>query len=189
MPVKRQARRCKACANRGRVPGKWALEGQEVCEDCGGRAPQNLAAARRRKLEKQAASQLARMNLPPVDNPLRALAEHAAIQIAWRDTCMGLVNLLNGEIRYSSPGQGLEQLRAEVALMERAHDRVTVALSALGRLNVDERLAAISQQKADMLSAALSHALADQGLTAEQNSAIRRGFASKLRVLEGGKAA
>lgn len=185
----RQAKRCKSCPKRGRNPGKWAMEGQEVCEDCGGKAPQTIAAARRRQLEQKARNQLARMGLPPVANALEALAEHAALVIAWRDKCAELVNVLNGEIRYSSPGQGLEQLRAEVGLLERAYDRATVTLSALARLNIDDRLAAIEQQKADMLAAALSAALLEGGVTGDQATEVRREFAARLRVLEGGKAA
>jgi hypothetical protein len=65
--------------------------------------------------------------------------------VAWKNAIAGLVNELPA-LRYSS-AEGSEQMRSEVALWERALDRCEKVLTAMARLNIDERLARVSEEQ------------------------------------------
>jgi hypothetical protein len=175
MARKRQAIRCHAKTHKGEPCGFYAMEGQLVCRKHGGMAPQARVAAKVRQGEEKARRQLARLDLPPVENALEALRQHAAVVIEWRDRTAGMVNVLNGEIRFESSVR-LEQLRSEVMLWERALDRATVTLSALARCQVDERLTTIRENDARRIEGALSKALAEAGLTGDAAARARRTF-------------
>lgn len=132
----------------------WAVRGATVCVAHGGAAPQVRAAAAAREAESRGRAVLARLNLPPVDDPLTELAKIAAEAVAWKDAMAGKVSELT-ELRYKA-GEGGEQLRAEVALWERALDRCERFLTAMARLNIDERLAAISEAQAAAVLGAIA---------------------------------
>jgi hypothetical protein len=158
MASRRQARRCKARRSTDRQPCEaFAMDGAVVCSAHGGRAPQVKAAARRRGLERQAAAELARLDVQPLDDPLSELALLAGQVVAWKDAMAGLVNQLAG-LRYEGDGSG-EQLRAEVALLERAFDRCERVLTAMARLNIDERLTEISEARAGQIMSFLAAVL------------------------------
>src|SRR5262245_41041046 len=99
----------------------WAMQGQLVCNKHGGGAPQNRAAAARRILDERAAKELARLDVPPVTNPLAELARTAGQAVAFKDAMAAKVNLL-ADVGYQST-MGLEQTKAELGLWERALDR------------------------------------------------------------------
>ncbi|MFJ6540505.1 hypothetical protein ACIQMP_07655 [Streptomyces sp. NPDC091385] len=163
----------------------WALKGQTVCRVHGGSAPQNLAAAERRvaeeRLEEETRRALAVLDVPPVDNPLTALALLAGQVTAWKDALAERVNELN-RIRFTDE-KGAEQLRSEVALYERAMDRCVNVLGTIGRLRIDERLAAISEQQAAKVIGAIEAALAHAGITGEAASAAKAVAARRLRAV------
>ena len=120
------------------------------------------------KAEQQARRELARLNLPPVENALTALAQITAEAIGWKDRMAGVVNDLTS-LRYESEGEGGgEQLRAEVALWERALDRCEKFLTSMARLSIDERLAAIDEQQAAFVLSVLEAALDSIGIQPEQ---------------------
>lgn len=131
----------------------------------------------------QAQRQLARLDLPPVNDPLTALADIAGQVVGFKDVVADRVNALSA-IRFTDD-KGAEQLRSEVALFERALDRCEKFLTSMARLNIDERLAAIEQQKVDMVTAALSAALAELGLTEDQQREASDGISRRLRVVAG----
>lgn len=113
---------------------------------------------RKHAVSQQARAELARLNLPPVDDPLSALAAVTAEVIGWKDQMAGLVNKL-ASVRYEGDGMG-EQLRAEVALFERALDRCEKFLTAMARLDIDDRLARVSEAQAAVIIGVLLAALA-----------------------------
>lgn len=173
-----EERRCTATASggftrperKGERCKKWAMAGQTVCDHHGGMAEQNRIAGARRVAEAKLQAQAADMVGVPVDNPLTELAGLAGRARAWMDLMQGRVEILltatdptaaedGGEngIRYRG-GAG-EQLRAEVALYERAMDRLGKFLADYGRLGIDERLARISERQADTVIAAIEAAL------------------------------
>lgn len=179
-------RRCTATAKRsGLACQHWALQGQKVCGVHGGKAKQNLRAGKKRvteaKIEEETRRALARLDVAPVDNPLTALSEIAGQVVAWKDALAERVNELT-RIRFTDD-KGAEQLRAEVALYERAMDRCVTVLSTIGRLRIDERLAAISERQATTVIAAIEAALTHAGVTGQQATAAKQIAARHLRAV------
>ena len=127
------------------------------------------AKARERAAEEEARKQIARLDLPPVEDPLSELAKVCAQVVAWKDSMAGRVNELNS-LRYST--EGGEQLRAEVALWERALDRCERFLTAMARLDIDERLAKISEARAEMIITVFAAALERAGVEGELLDAV-----------------
>jgi len=127
--------------------------------------------------------ELARLDLAPVDNPLIEMGRVAAQVLWFKDRVAERVNELTS-IRYSTDGG--EQLRAEVALFERAMDRCEKFLTAMARLNIDERLARIEEKQSDLITFAVTAALEELGLSTDQQAEARRGVARHLRAVPGG---
>lgn len=181
-------RRCQARskASEGGQCGAFAMRGQEVCRFHGGATKKAKAAANRRIAEAEVADEtrraLAVLDVTPVENPLSALSEVAGQILAWKDRLSFRVNALNERIRYEDD-KGAEQLRAEVALYERALDRSVNVLATIGRLNIDERLAAISEKQADAVIAAIEAALAHAGVTGDRAAEAKRIAARHLRAV------
>ncbi|MHB9857623.1 hypothetical protein [Streptomyces sp. YIM S03343] len=181
-------RRCWARSKKrdGGQCGATAMTGQNVCRHHGGASPQAIARAEQRVAEAEVADAtrraLATLDIAPVDNPLTALSEVAGQILAWKDQLAARVNDISDAIRYKD-GRGAEQLRAEVALYERALDRSITALSAIARLNIDERLAAISEKQADAVITAIEAALAHAGVTGERSVEAKKVAARHLRVV------
>jgi len=167
----------------GEQCGAIAMNGQDVCRFHGGASKQARAAAARRVAEAELTEQtrraLAVLDVAPVDNPLTALSELAGQVVAWKDALAARVNELE-RIRFTDD-KGAEQLRAEVALYERAMDRCINVLATIGRLKIDERLAAISEKQADLVITAIEAALAYAGITGEQAADAKKVAARHLR--------
>lgn len=161
-------------------PAGWGTDhaGTGCCKLHGGNTRDHRTAA----LREQAERTLADLNAPPVDNPLTELARIAGQVVAWKDGIADRVNELTS-LRYSTDGG--EQLRAEVALFERALDRCERFLTAMAKLNIDERLTRISEQQAALVNHAVIAALQELGLPAEQQQEARRGVARHLRAVSG----
>jgi hypothetical protein len=147
----------------------------------GGGTPQARAKAKARRAEEDAAKALARLDVPPVADPLTALAQLAGQAIAFKDILAARVNELR-QIRYRD-SKGAEQLRSEVALWERALDRCERFVSAMARLNIDERLAQIEERQVDIVANAISATLTDLGLPEETLREARRGIVRHLRIV------
>jgi|HubBroStandDraft_5_1064220.scaffolds.fasta_scaffold76976_3 hypothetical protein len=150
--------------------------GSGNCKHHGGSTP----SGRKSALEQQARLELARLNLPPVEDPLTQLAAVTAEVLAWKDAWAAKVNDLTS-VRYEGTGAG-EQLRAEIAVWERALDRCERFLVAMARLNIDERLAAISEAQAAAVIEAIGVACDAVRMPPEQRriaiSAVREHFAA-----------
>lgn len=181
-------RRCGATVknrdNAGERCPNWAMQEQSVCKRHGGGSPQAIKKAARKiaevTLNQQANKLLVTLGADPVDNPLTALSELAGEVLAFKNALGAKVNALE-EIRYKG-GAG-EQLRAEVALYERAIDRAGNLLGNIARLNIDERLAAINEKQAGVVIAAIEAALAHAGITGEAAVEAKVVAARRLRAL------
>jgi hypothetical protein len=131
--------------------------------------------------EQTARRELAKLDVGPVSDYLGAFAEVTGQVLAWKDVAARMVNDLDG-LRYESFGNGGgEQLRSEVALWERALDRCEKFLSAMARMNIDERLARVTERQMDMLTAAMTAALTEMGLGPEEVRDVRVRVARHLR--------
>jgi hypothetical protein len=120
------------------------------------------------------------MNVVPVDNPLEELQKLAGRVLAWEKAIGEMVNRLT-DIRYESEHGG-EQLRAEVALLERAMDRCERVLVAMARLNIDERVVRISERQAALVVDVLKGALDDLGIDRREEE-VRKVMAKRLRLV------
>lgn len=170
---------CKAPAGRG-----TDHRGYGRCSWHGGCAPNAVKAAARQRAEAEARQELAKLNVRPVGNPLLTLRRLAGQAEAWKETCARLVNRLTDDsVRYEGRLHG-EMVRAEVGMWQDSMRQSASIVTALAKLDIDDRLAAVEQQKADMLSVAFAAALARAQLPAELESGVRAEFASRLRVLQ-----
>jgi hypothetical protein len=160
-------RQCTATSKRsGEQCKRIAAPGATKCYMHGGRT----AKAQQRATEDRARAELARLDLPPVDDPLSELARITGQVIGWKDQIAAKVNELTS-LRYEGEGSG-EQLRAEVALWERALDRCERFLTAMARLNIDERLASISEARAEVIISVFAAALERAGVEGDLANAV-----------------
>jgi hypothetical protein len=125
---------------------------------------------------------LATLDVDPIDDPLQALLNLGGQVLAWQEAAATLVNRLNDQIRYEG-ASGAEQLRAEVALYERAMDRAAHVLGLIAKLNIEERLAAVSERQADKVIAAIDAALAHAGITGTAAADAKRVAGRHLRAV------
>lgn len=190
-------RRCTGIATGGKTRPErkgeqclhWAIPGGTVCAWHGGGASQVRAAANRRLADEALMRKAAGLVGEPVDNPLAELANLAGRARAFMELMEERVQTLldggstgDGQCGIRYKGGAGEQLRAEVALYERAMDRVGKFLADFGRLNIDSRLAQIEEAKADVVLRAIDAALAHAGVTGPQATEAKRVAARHLRA-------
>lgn len=144
------AGRCGRKTKRGPCKA-WPVKGATVCAAHGGRAPQVRRKAAERVAAQQALADLGRHGVVPVVNPLEALAGLAGEIVATKDIFRERVSQLREEAWRYSDAKGGEQLRAEIAMYERALDRSARVLADIARLKIDERLTAITEQQVQTL--------------------------------------
>ncbi|MEU1556775.1 hypothetical protein ABZ517_29310 [Streptomyces scabiei] len=137
----------------------------------------------RRQVEVEARQVLAELGVAPVEDPLAQLLKLAGEVLAWQRATAALVNGLEDGIRYRG-ANGAEQLRAEIALYERAMDRAVAVLSAIARLNIDERLVAVTEKQADAMVGAINAALAAAGVDGDRAAKARVAAARHLRLVK-----
>lgn len=130
-------------------------------------------------VEAKARQQLARMDVAPITDPLTELGKIAGEVVAWKDSMREKVNALTS-IRYDA-GESGEQLRAEVALLERAFDRCERFLTAMARLDIDERLARVTIAQKLMVLRAVEAALASAGVAGPAAVEAKKVAARHLR--------
>lgn len=116
------------------------MRGQARCDMHGGKTPRPAAVARRTLAADRLRRSLDQVDVRDVADPLAEYRRVVAESIAFKDALAGHVASLEDRLRYSDD-KGAEQLRAEVALYERALDRVGRFLAEWVRLGIDEKLA------------------------------------------------
>ena len=151
------------------------------CSWHGGSSPSGTHSAIGQQVEAQAAKLLYQYDAPAVTNHLEALQKLAGRALALEETIGGIVNDLRS-FRYESEGGG-EQLRAEVAVLERAMDRAGRLLVDIARLNIEERMARVTEKQAAIVQDALSAALSEMGFTMEQRRDATMRLGRHLRAV------
>lgn len=159
----------------------WGTDhpGYGACRLHGGSTATQTTGAIRRRAEAEARAVLAELGAAPVDDPLAALLKLAGQVLSWQEATATLVNELE-EVRYEG-ATGAEQLRAEVALYERAMDRAVNVLAAIARLNIEERLARVTERQADAVIEAIDAALAAAGVVGQDAARAKQAAARHLR--------
>lgn len=155
---------CGAKTRSGEPCKAYAIAGGTRCRMHGGAAPQVKQAAAERLVDQQARRALEGISeFTAVDNPLAELSLLAGRARQWMNVMAERVAELE-RFRYTTMTGG-EELRAEVALYERAMDRTAKMLEGIAKLNIDERLSVIREQQVERILAAVEAALAHVGVT------------------------
>jgi hypothetical protein len=163
------------------------VTGATVCRMHGGAARQVKAKGAERIAEEKAQRALGQLTAvlgtaEPVANPLQALAEIAGEALRWKQVIAERVSEMQ-QIRYTD-AKGSEQLRAEIAVFERAMDRCSTILASIVRLNIDERLAAITDRQGHLIAGVIVSVLEQLDL-GDQVDRARELVAVELERLEG----
>lgn len=178
-----QRRQCTATSHRtSQRCLRWAIKGGTVCATHGGTTPVVRAAAQRRLIEAEADAMISRMDIGPVENPLLELKKLAGRVLAWERLFEEKRQSIS-EWRYKSDSG--EQLRAEVAVVERAMDRCANVLVAIAKLNLDERLVQLEESKAALVEQLVLGVFTDLQLTPVQIREGRASLGRRLRAITG----
>ncbi len=154
-----------------------AMQGSPRCRMHGGASPQARSAARVRLAERRALAVLEREGIPPMTDPLAALQQLAGEALRLKEYFADRLAALE-QLRYE--GRAGEQLRAEVALFERALDRAQKFALDLAKLNLEDRLVRLSEAQGRMLAQCVEAALQACGL--EDRLDLRAEIAQQLRL-------
>ncbi|MFF0409070.1 hypothetical protein ACFYUY_01370 [Kitasatospora sp. NPDC004745] len=167
------------------LPAGWGTDHAGVgrCKLHGGKTGGQRVKAAHLQAEREVREVLAELDVVPVDDPLTALAQLAGQVVAWQESIAVIVNRLGDEVRYEGRS-GVEQLRAEVGLYERAMDRTNTVLATIARLDIDGRLVRIEEAKAQLLMEAVQAGLAAIGVVGEQAATVKQVMARKLRAVK-----
>jgi hypothetical protein len=164
----------------GNAAGKGTdHKGAGNCSNHGGCTPTGRMAA----LNEQAQRLLYKYDAEPVTDTLGALQRLAGRALALEETIGQLVNDLSS-IRYESGGENSsEQLRSEVAVLERAMDRCGRLLVDIAKLNIEERLAKVTEAQAAVAADAMRTVLREMGLPIEQQQDAQARLGRHLRAV------
>lgn len=151
-----EPRRCTATAKATGLRCERApIKGGAVCYVHGGRAKQVQAAAARRlaaeKVEREVRQALADEGVQASFNPLDELHRVGLEARAMRDRLADVIEQMP-TWRYTAHGAGTEQLRAEVALYERAMDRSAKVADLLLKSGFEERRVALAEAQGQMVA-------------------------------------
>jgi hypothetical protein len=152
------------------------------CRLHGGNTRNQRTAARAAQADSEARQVLATLDVTPVGDPFTALSRLAGQVLAWQEAISSIVNHLGDRVRYEG-ASGSEQLRAEIALYERAMDRTGHVLGMIAKLNIEDRMARVTERQADALVSALEAALAAAGVTGTAADDARKAAARHLRAV------
>jgi hypothetical protein len=164
-------------------PAGWGTDhaGHGPCKLHGGSTRAHKVHALWRAVEADAKAVLAAEGLDGVDDPLGRIARLAVEALAFKGSTAQRVNAL-GDVRFTDD-RGAEQLRAEVALYERALDRSVRFLEVLAKLGYEERQVRIAEAQGALLAEVIHDVLRAVRLTPEQAERAPEIVASRLRLL------
>ena len=165
--------------------GQPRMQGTTVCRMHGGSARQVRSAAGRRLAADKARRALDEIEVREVENPLDELRRLTGEVVAWKDALASHVAALEDRFRFTDD-KGAEQLRAEVALYERALDRAGKFLELWARLGLDAMLAQLRVRVTEAQAAAMSRGLDAYRLAAGVDDAEHRaGLAAMAKAMRG----
>ena len=179
---------CKATAKgTGERCRRAPLAGGTVCRTHGGAAPQVKAkAARERVLQAvtaDARATLALEGVEPIRDPFGALAGLASEVLGMKAALAARVNALDS-ITMMSP-QGVETLRVEVSLYERALDRSARFLDVLTRAGFEERRAALNGRDARAVASMFANVMRGMELDGAGTQRFRELVKAEFKALGG----
>lgn len=124
----------------------WGTDhpGVGTCKLHLGSTVNHRTAARRMLAEQGAAASLVEQGYEPIGDPVEELMDLAGRIRGFVEYFSGKVDQLGDDIRYRS-GQDTEQLRSEMALLERFIGQLHRVLADLARLDLGERLVRLNE--------------------------------------------
>lgn len=159
--------------------------GATVCHQHGGASPQVLRKAALYVVEQQAMAAVTKFGArTPVTDPLTALAEIAGEMLAVKDWIRGRVEDIDGERMRTTDDKQAEQMRAEWTAYTGMLNSCVSALAAIGKLNIDERMARITEVQAEMIIAAIKVGLAAAGVTGDAYNTGIKAAGRHLRAVK-----
>lgn len=178
--------KCSAHRSNGEPCQRSPIAGGAVCATHGGSAGHVKAAAARRlevaAVEADVRAVIASEGLEAVTEPLEALAMLATETLAMKSALAARVNALS-EITTTSK-LGVEALKVEVALYERAIDRSGKFLDLLAKSNFEERRLRIDEQTAGQFVQVMTKVLDRLDLSPSQRILVGTVVPEELRALE-----
>jgi hypothetical protein len=175
-------RRCPATSKRtGEQCKRFLPPGAKVCKWHGGGSPQALAAQDQRQAVAELDRTVQSWIREPVTDPFEALATMGGEVVGLKDALAAKVAELESYAAVSA--QGVDHVRAEMVLYERALDRAMKFLADWVRLDMEERIVKlrerISDAQATRLQDAVTRALAV--LPGEHRESFKVALANELR--------
>lgn len=169
----------------------YPIHGHHVCVNHGGRAPQVQRAAAMNLVQADARKALSKLgDFGTVSDPLAVAGALLAEMIAFKDYLRGLMDKIEDErMRVESFGGPGEQMRAELTAYAAALNSTVSAVVAVGKLNIDERLARIDEERQRVVMDAFRAGLAAAGLTGDRAQTAMVAVGKHLRMVKGGRAA
>ena len=159
--------------------------GQKVCHKHGGNAPQTKRKTLDRRNEYEARARLAKKakekGIDRIEDAVEELEILMSEAKAFKDICRDRLNAIGDEWRYKASAG--EQLRAEVALYERAIDRCNKILTDYVRLGIAEKRVRIQEAQAMILVGVIQSILGQLGLTREQKAIAATVVPAELRAI------
>ncbi|MFF7884309.1 hypothetical protein ACH40F_29180 [Streptomyces sp. NPDC020794] len=168
-------------------PAGWGTPhpGSGRCKLHGGSTKTLAVAAERERVEREARQLLAELGEAlPVTDPAGELQRVAGEIVAMKDAAARLVQGLSS-MRYVGAG-GAEQLRAEVAVYERALDRAAKVLAEMVKLGLEARQVGLAEEQGALIARAIREILGDLQLTPEQHARVPEVVPRRLRALSAG---
>lgn len=166
---------------------KPPIKGAKVCRTHGGSAPQVRAAAAARVVAAQAqadaAAVLAHIGVVGVEDPLEELSLLAREAREFQAALARRVNAANG-VQHKSG-----ELRAELALYERATDRCGRFLALLVNAEFEKRRALFQERQVAALQAGLTFLAGEVGLTPEQRARWEGSLRPMFELIKASEAA
>jgi hypothetical protein len=195
--------RCTGRSSRtGKPCRRWPVKGAKVCATHGGRAPQVLAAAERRRIEQAAELAVATYGLPREVAPDVALLEEVhrtAGHVAWLGKVVAGLDqddLVWGLAEEAEKGSGefpgtdrtskaAPNVWLDLYQRERKHlaDVCKAALAA----GIAERQVRLAEQQGALLAGVIGRVLDALGLTSEQQRLVAVVVPRELRAVAGGE--
>lgn len=171
------ARQCTAMSSQtGKRCRAFAIRGGSVCFKHGGGSPQVKAKAVQRLEVERVTAEVGRVvgrrpQVRTLEDVLDALVDLAGEAVEWKETLGEKVDALTS-LRYVAPGAGTEQLRAEVALYERAMDRAAKFVDLVGKFDFESIRVRLSAGQGALLANVIREILDDLDLSPEQRALV-----------------
>lgn len=168
-------------------PAGWGTShpGEGACKLHGGATRTQTVGAERRQVEREARRLLEELGeARPVTDPAAELQRVAGEIVAMKDAAARIVQGLTS-MRYVG-ATGAEQLRAEVAVYERALDRAAKVLADMVKLGLEARQVGLAEAQGALVAQVVRAILGDLQLTAEQQARVPEVVPRRLRALTAG---